>query len=111
MDRRGWTIFLVILAACGWVWRAGGIDKAWYSVKYTVSPDQVQVATKPKDCDFAHPPVGNKECHYEANVSAYNAAGDQIGGDAAPTWIGMQAAETPNQGIKSVVVTWSKVND
>lgn len=77
-----------------------------------------------------HAPLGNKECHYEAAVTAYNAAGDLVGGDDAPkyshdtktgkpiiswddgkTWVWFARADIPDQKVKSVIVTWSKVTD
>jgi hypothetical protein len=94
----GWIGILVIAGIAGWLYFVG-FDATWYAVEYKVSPDKVHVDTKPKDCDFMHAPLGNKECHYEAKATAYNAAGLSA------------AAGFPDQKINSVVVTWSKVKD
>jgi hypothetical protein len=80
------AFFVLFIIAVSW-WGSGGwIDWLWYAVKYTVSPSQVEVTTKPKDCDFWHVPLGRKECHYKAIVAAYNANGDLVGGDNAPRY-------------------------
>jgi len=95
-----------------------------------VPTDKVVMDAKPTDCDFMHAPLGNKDCHYEAAVTAVNAAGDVVGGDHAPkyghdsqtgrpivsydngkTWDRFPAADLPDQRAASVIVTWSKVKD
>jgi len=76
--------FVVLVA--GAIWWAGGINSAWYSARYAVLPSKVQIDPEPKDCDFMHAPLGSKGCHYDANVAAYNANGDLVGGDNAPRY-------------------------
>jgi hypothetical protein len=96
-------------------------------VKYHVNPSKVEVENKPKDCDFMHAPVGRKECHYEAEATAFNAAGQVIDHrvkfsrdtngkpiislDDGKTWVWDDGTEIRDRRIKSVSVTWSKVAD
>ena len=128
-DKGCLPIFLLIAVISGGTYWAGGINKVWYSVAYKVSPDHVQVDAKPKDCDFMHAPLGDKDCHYEAVVEAYNAKGDWIGGDNAPEFghdtktgkpiVSYDAGKTwewfpddiPNPKIESVLVKWVKKTD
>jgi hypothetical protein len=121
--------FLFIIGA-GYIFSSSWFDVPWYAVEYSVDPFKVQVGNKPKDCDFMHAPLGRKECHYDAKATAYNAAGDIVGGDSAPqyrndiktgkaivsyddgkTWEWYYGANIPDQKIKTVLVTWSKVTD
>jgi hypothetical protein len=126
----GWLGPLIILGICGWIFYAGGINKAWYSLKYSVFPDAVHIDAQPSDCDFMHAPLGSKGCHYKAVVTAYNATGAVVGGDDAPkyshdtktgkpiisydngkTWDWLTAGDVPDPVIKSVIVTWVKATD
>jgi hypothetical protein len=129
-DDKGYLIiFFVIAALIAANYWAGGIQKAWYSVRYMVLPDHVRMDAEPKDCDFMHAPLGDKGCHYEAAVAAYNAEGDWVGGDDAPkfghdtktgktivsydagkTWAWF-SADIPNPKIDVVLVTWVKKTD
>ena len=49
-----------------------------------ISIANVHVDPQPGDCDFMHAPLGEKGCHYEFLVSAYNANGHMVGGNHAP---------------------------
>ncbi len=77
--------FLIIAGIAGWLYFVG-FNATWYAVEYKVSTSKVHIDTEPKDCDFMHAPLGNKECLYEAAVAAYNAAGEVVGGDDAPKY-------------------------
>lgn len=97
---------------------------------YAVSPGRIQIEPKPTDCDFMRAPLGEKGCHYDETVTAYNAEGDVVGGDNAPrysndtktgkpiiswdngkTWEWLAADHVPDQTIKTLQVTWHKVTD
>lgn len=118
---------LIGLSLFGWVYYAGGINNAWYSLQYSVWPEKVDVPAKPSDCDFIRAPLGDKGCTYQAHVITYNAAGNWVGGDDAPkygrdsktgkpiishdngkTWDWWPAADIPDPKITNVVVTWVK---
>ena len=43
-------------------------SKLRYSMEYRTDTDQVTVDRKPKDCDFFHSPLGDKDCRYEKTV-------------------------------------------
>jgi hypothetical protein len=80
---------------------AGSVDKAWYSVRYLVVPDHVKIEPKPSDCDFMQAPLGRKGCHYQAKVNAMNAQGVTIDGDYAPEF----SHDTSGQVIVSRKIT------
>ena len=44
--------WLVAVGVAIWVYSVGGINVAWYSLRYKVSTDKVHVDAKPRDCDF-----------------------------------------------------------
>jgi len=128
----GWIGYLVLFGIFAVIYWADAIDKAWYAATYTVFPDHVYMDSKPPDCDFMQAPLGRKGCHYEAEVSASNAQGIWIGGDAAPkfrllnsgqiilsrddgktwdTWHSWAGASTPDLTITEVHVSWSRITD
>jgi hypothetical protein len=93
-------IWLFVAGASFWVYWVGGINVAWYSLRYGVSPDRVHIDPKPRDCDFMTAPLGSKGCHYDEVVSAFNAA----------------VVDAPRSGrdtrkVDTVLVSWIKVND
>lgn len=112
------------------VWSSGWFNQGWYALRYGLPASEIHVDVRPQDCDFMHAPLGSKGCRYEAVVSAYNAAGDLVGGKGAPqyghdtktgkpivswdegkTWAWITTAEAPDQKIKSVNVSWVKNAD
>jgi hypothetical protein len=126
----GWIGIAAFVFFIGYIGSSGWFNAIWYGVEYGVDPFIVSVDSKPKDCDFMHAPMGNKECHYDAKATAYNAVGEVVGGANAPkyshdiktgkpivsyddgkTWDWFYGADIPDTKIKSVVVTWSKVTD
>lgn len=81
---------LVILAGIGfgiWSWIS---PKAWYVVRYQVSPKHVFIAPVPHDCDFMKAPIGRKYCHFDEVVT-------------------VMPENSPNP--TDVYVTWNKVED
>jgi hypothetical protein len=125
----GWGLLIVIMIGVS-IYSVGGIYKAVFSIKYSVSPDKVHVDAKPTDCDFNRAPLGDKGCHYEKFVEACNASGVVVAGTDAPiyirdpqtrkpiisydggnTWSWMTTVDVPNPKVDSVKVTWRKVTD
>jgi len=53
---------------------------------YQINTEQFHRDPKPTDCDFMRAPLGDKGCRYKKMVTAYNAAGEPIGGDNAPKY-------------------------
>lgn len=129
LERSLWWL-IVVAAVVYW----GSDIRAWlagpfYAFLYGVS--EVHVDARPKDCDFMQAPLGSKGCHYKMVVTAYNATGDQVGGDDAPrynrdtqtgkpiiswdhrkTWQWMPSAtDVPDPKIKSVYVSFIKITD
>ena len=80
------------------------ISPLWYAVEYQVSPRKVEIAAQPSDCDSMHAPLGSKACHYKANVTAYNAAGEVVSDNGVPRQV---AGRDPI--VQFVVVSWTKV--
>ena len=39
-----------------------------YSWKYSVPFSSVHVDRQPKDCEWSHAPIGDKDCHYKKDV-------------------------------------------
>jgi hypothetical protein len=107
-------------------------DPFLYSTEYTITTEQVHWNTKPADCDWGHAPLGDKGCHFKKTVTAFNAAGEVVGGDDAPTygndtktgkpiisydkgktwaWLPEDAPKIPDLKVKSVEIGWNKVED
>lgn len=83
----GWIGFLIIVGlVTAWFAFPGWVNNLWYAAEYRVGPSQVHVSARPKDCDWGHAPLGEKGCQYKSTVAAYNAAGEVVGGDLAPTY-------------------------
>ena len=128
----GAVVWLLIgLGLFAWIFMPDSwTNGIWYSVQYKVSFKDVYTNSKPSDCDWGHAPLGNKGCYYKAVVSAFNAAGDFVGGDAAPkygkdtktgkpiisydggkNWTWWAADTTPDLHVKTVRVEWIKQNE
>jgi hypothetical protein len=86
-----------------WVWSAvffviafSWIPDTWhsklrYSLQYGVSYSQVTIGKKPTDCTFLRAPMGDKDCHYDREVSTIKVETNQWGGqsiswDDGKTW-------------------------
>jgi hypothetical protein len=61
-------------------------DRLLYSMVYHINSDQIHRSDRPTDCDFMRAPLGGKGCRYTKLVTAYNTAGDAVGGDNAPKY-------------------------
>ena len=61
-----------------------GPSATWRVAEYMT--DNVHIDPKPSDCDFLHAPLGEKDCHYEPIVAAYNVSRELVGGDYAPKY-------------------------
>jgi hypothetical protein len=106
-------------------------DKEKIAEEYHVSTDAVVINHKPHGCDFEDAPLGNKHCHYEKTVTAYNAQGLQVGGDQTPlysndtntnkaiishdngkSWDWLpDEIKSVDRKVTRVVVIWTKVED
>ena len=90
------AIFLAITACFSWV--GPGV----YSIKYAVSADKIYLDPKPPDCDFWHPPIGNKGCHYQNVV---------IARDAKDVREIRRGDGDPNRRFDAVRISWVKKSD
>jgi len=69
----GWLIFLAIVMfspTTTWV----TLNKVWYSTTTDAVYNNVYVQKEPTDCDWAHSPIGNKDCDYKRVVAEYQDA-------------------------------------
>ena len=58
----GWLIFFTLP---GFVWHS----KVRYAVQYNTGTNKVSIQRQPHDCNFFFAPIGDKDCHYERQVS------------------------------------------
>jgi hypothetical protein len=63
------------------------------ALKYHLTEDQVFMDPKPKGCDFADAPFGDKHCHFEQSLNV------------------VRECLTANCPVKRVYVSWRKVRD
>jgi hypothetical protein len=128
MTGQAWVyVILAIAGAALWVHSVGGINVAWYSLRYGVSASKVQVDAQPSDCDFMTAPLGSKGCHYDAFVDVFNKEGFLVGGDHVPYYIRKidtgkiylsydndkisELPDFPNSKADRVEVSWIKKPD
>lgn len=102
---------LAVLAfVAGFIWWLlpdSWTDPIKYSTMYSVNTEKVNLTPKPKDCEFMHAPIGNKECHYKKVVWVYNKEGEIVDGDFAP-----QQSQLPaDRKAVRVDVDWTKEKD
>jgi hypothetical protein len=122
----GWFVIAAIGFGVYWF----GFNNLWYAARYLLPPDKVIVENKPTDCDFLRAPLGTKGCHFEAVVTAYNAAGVVVGGTTVPkygsdietgkpivsyddgkNWDWSLGTDVSDPKVAKVTVAWSKVAD
>jgi len=82
------AIFYFVYIGCSAAWHS----KARYAMQYGVAYDKVYKSNKPHDCDFLAAPIGEKNCHYDADAQK---------DDSNP----------PAKPESSVTVTWQKVEE
>ena len=110
----GGVLFVCVVACVYWVG-----PTAWYSLKYHVPHENVYINSKPTDCDWWHPPIGLKRCHYERLVVMVSQWAEGNKGrpncDSKPDEKGWTTcpADERDRDVKhdSVFVTWSKKSD
>ena len=130
-DDRALVRWLLLLGICALILMPNSWTNAiWYGYKYKIPWREVYTGNKPSDCDWSRSPLGNKGCYYKAEVGAFNAEGDLVGGDNAPkyrkdsktgkpiisyddgkTWEWSYADATPDLRVKTVRVEWIKLNE
>jgi hypothetical protein len=84
-----------------------------YAAQYHVSYDQVTVDKQPHDCEWLTAPLGDKNCHYDAEARIIRTGHREGTGqpvvsfDDGKTW-------EDNSGSKlspAVYITWKKIED
>lgn len=105
--------FAVMLCFGWWV-----IDPTWdsklrYSIQYGVPYASVTMLKKPHNCDFLTAPIGNKTCHYEAEVASVRVGMSTEGKpilshDEGKTWT---LDESVPRTKASAYVSWKKVDE
>jgi hypothetical protein len=88
-------------------------SKLRYSIQYGVRYSSVTKLKEPHKCDFLTAPIGNKNCHYEAEVSTVRTAISTEGKpivswDDGKTWTSDDNVPLTKS---SVSVSWKKVDE
>lgn len=85
-------------------------DKVSYGWTYSLSDENVHVSPKPKDCNWAYAPIGDKGCHYEKRISmavTWGGKPQYVDEDSYRQSLATGAKET----VTDVYVNWEKVPD
>lgn len=98
------AVLAVIAGFVWWLLPDSWTDPIKYSTIYSVDVGKVNVAVKPKDCEFMHAPIGNKECRYKKVVWVYNNENEIVDGDFVPS----QAQLPADRKAVRVDVDWTK---
>ena len=83
-----------------------------YAWKYDVADSMVIIEMRPHDCEWKTAPLGDKNCHYEAQVriiltaAARDGITPLVSYDEGKTWQANTSHEEP-----AVFVSWTKVNE
>jgi hypothetical protein len=114
--------WVVVLAACYFVYV--GCSAAWHSkarsaMQYGVAYDKVYKSNKPHDCDFLAAPIGEKNCHYDADAQRQSAIRTGINPsgyavvsyDDGKTWYLNNGNPPVKAEAASLSVTWQKVEE
>lgn len=83
-----------------------------YGFKYNIVDSKVSIEMRPHDCEWGSAPLGDKHCHYTANVqsvrtsTATDGTTPLVSYDQGKTWSVNTTHEEP-----SVFVSWTKVGE
>lgn len=113
----GWVVIGALLwNVPGEIWHA-----RWrYAMAYGLDSEKVIIASRPHDCAFLAPPLGEKYCHYEREVSTLrwgtSTAGNPIASwDDGKTWTPFTAdvgTVVPKRDtVEQVYINWKKIED
>jgi hypothetical protein len=88
-----------------WVWL--------YALNYNIDSRQVTIEKKPHDCEWATSPIGNKNCHYEREITkvltSVSTDGRKIVSyDNRKTWY---YADPSVDVSPSVTVSWRRIDE
>lgn len=91
----------------------GWHSKLRYSIEYSIPYDQVKIDQKAHDCEWETAPIGNKNCHYEAEVmtvhTSISTENKQIYSyDEGKTWLFNEAVSPAKP---SATIYWKKIED
>jgi hypothetical protein len=107
------AIFYFVYIGCSAAWHS----RARYAMQYGVAYDRVYKSNKPHDCDFLAAPIGEKNCHYDADAqkqsvrTAVSTTGNPIVSyDDGKNWY-LNDSNPPAKPEASVTVTWQKVEE
>lgn len=87
-----WLGISALIVAALWPYLSLDPIKSWYALDYEVPVERIEVDKKPHDCEFMTAPIGDKHCHYDAQVTV------------------LKGSET-SDGQKSLLVSYEKVED
>jgi hypothetical protein len=85
-----------------------------YAAQYHVHYDQVTMAKQPHDCDWLAAPLGDKNCHYDAETQRVrlgireNTNRPLVSFDDGKTWVDDNNVPPLTSGV---YITWKKIED
>jgi len=77
---------------------------------YRIDSQHITVASQPHDCEFLTAPVGSKNCHYERQVTLFDARGQIIGGDIVGE-DGRHEKTAPTEQVIDARIDWIKIKE
>jgi hypothetical protein len=114
---------LITLYVLGGVWHWAWYSKLRYTIQYQIPFSQVITEKEPHDCEFLKAPIGEKNCHFAADVTtttmepdtevssvrtAQNDSGEpMVSFDDGKTWVAKRSLPTKT----FVYLSWKKVED
>jgi hypothetical protein len=104
---------LVLLGGLGDILIYFAPTETWgYAVKYGVDTSKIVIEKQPHNCEWDSAPLGNKHCHYDADVQVTKTTTGADGKtpivslDGGKTWM-----DNTSHLESSAFVSWSKVED
>jgi hypothetical protein len=97
-------------AVAGIGWRLMPDDwRLRYALQYDVESSTVTIDKKPHECEWGSAPIGDKHCHYDANITTSNSRVEVV----TQTSHGETVDANPSfsRKIQSIYVAWQKVEE
>jgi len=115
---------VIALFVLNGVWHWAWYSKLRYSIQYEVPFSQITIDKEPHDCEFLKAPIGEKDCHFGAEVTTttttepdtenpsvrttHNGIGEtMVSFDDGKTWVAKRSLPTKT----FVYLSWKKVED
>ncbi len=83
-----------------------------YAFKYSVDDSNVTISHRPHNCDWGSAPLGDKHCHYKAEVSSVRTGTSKDGTTPLVSYDEGKTWSVNTDHVKpSVFVLWTKVDE